>query len=87
MAHPLCLIHIGLTQGNPEAGFKFCVACHEEVKSLDGKLAVAGGKAIFGNDDGYAMGPPGHLAKTLVRNGHFEYQLVLRDHKFGTMQQ
>ena len=48
----------GLTQGDPEAGFRFCVACQEDVKSLDEKLAVAGGKAIFGNDDGYAMGPP-----------------------------
>ena len=47
----------GLTQGDPEAGFSYCVACHEEVKELDQKLAESGGKAVFGNDDGYALGP------------------------------
>ena len=34
----------GLAQGDPEAGFMYCVACHEEVKSLDRDLAAAGGK-------------------------------------------
>ena len=36
----------------------YCVTCHEEVKGLDRDLAAAGGKAVFGNNDGYAMGPP-----------------------------
>ena len=48
----------GLAQGDPKAGFMYCIACHEEVKSLDRDLAAAGGKAVFGNDDGYAIGPP-----------------------------
>ena len=47
-----------LAQGYPEAGFMYCVACHEEVKGLDRDLAAAGGKVVFGNDDGYAIGPP-----------------------------
>ena len=47
----------GLTQGDPEAGFSYCVACHEDVKTLDRTVAAKGGKAVFGNDDGYVMGP------------------------------
>ena len=47
----------GLTQGDPLAGADFRVACHEDVKELDRNIAVGGGRAVFGNDDGYAMGP------------------------------
>ena len=42
----------GLTQGDPEASFSYCVVCHEDMKTLD---AMVGGKAKFGNDNGYAM--------------------------------
>ena len=47
-----------MVQGDPEASALFCVACHEEVKESDKALTGDGGKAVFGNDDGYAMGPP-----------------------------
>ena len=47
----------GLDQGDPEASPWFCVAWHPYVKELDRKLTAAGGKAMFGNDDGYLIGP------------------------------
>ena len=48
----------GLVQGDPESGGYFCVGWHREVKELDTELAVEGGCCIFGNDDGYLLGPP-----------------------------
>ena len=47
----------GHTQGDPEAGACFCTAIHPHVLALHQALAAHGGLAIFGNDDGYAIGP------------------------------
>ena len=48
----------GLTQGDGEASPCYCVGWHEHVVALSRKLEAAEGLAIFGNDDGYAIGPP-----------------------------
>ena len=47
----------GETQGDPVAGPWFCVAWHPFVRELDATLRAAGGGALFGNDDGYLIGP------------------------------
>ena len=47
----------GVTQGGPQAGGRFSVAWHKDVRALHARLAAAGGQAKFGNDDGYACGP------------------------------
>ena len=48
----------GLTQGDSEASALFCTGWHRFVVKLHTRLVAAGGLAIFGNDDGYAIGPP-----------------------------
>ena len=57
----------GHTQGDPEASGGFAVALHPAVKELHRSLAAVGGLAVFGNDDGYAIGPPEVLFRELER--------------------
>ena len=47
----------GHAQGDPEASAAFAVAVHPAVVWLKRELSVVGGLAIFGNDDGFAVGP------------------------------
>ena len=47
----------GLTQGDAEASGAFAVGWHPQVRKLDADLRLGGGCCIFGNDDGYLMGP------------------------------
>ena len=47
----------GLCQGDSEASGCYCVGWHPEVLALNNALQLSGGLAIFGNDDGYAIGP------------------------------
>ena len=47
----------GMCQGDSEASGCFCVGWHPEVLELNNALQPSGGLAIFGNDDGYAIGP------------------------------
>ena len=47
----------GLCQGDCEASGCFCVGWHPEVININNALQPSGGLAIFGNDDGYAIGP------------------------------
>ena len=42
---------------HPEASAAFAVAVHPAVVELNRELSVVGGLAIFGNDDGFAVGP------------------------------
>jgi len=48
----------GLIQGCPLSGGFFCVGWHRDVRELDTELATEGGSSVFGNDDGYLLGPP-----------------------------
>ena len=48
----------GEEQGDPKAGGDFNVAIQRDVVQLDTQLSVQGGMAKFGQDDGYAVGPP-----------------------------
>ena len=48
----------GLAQGDGMSSAAFAVGLHQDVKLLDAEMAVAGGCAVFGNDDGYVLGPP-----------------------------
>ena len=48
----------GHTQGDPEASAGFAVALHPAIKELHRSLSAVGGLAVFGNDDGYCIGPP-----------------------------
>ena len=57
----------GHSQGDPEASGCFCVAWHQEVIQLDRTLQDVGGMAKFGNDDGYAIGPPDILFPAIAR--------------------
>ena len=45
----------GLAQGDSEASGLFCVGIQRHVGRLHSRLQAAGGLAIFGNDDGYAI--------------------------------
>ena len=56
----------GVTQGDPESGPEYNVTWHHDVIVLDQELAESGGMARFGNDDGYAIGPP-EIAFTAVQ--------------------
>ena len=47
----------GVTQGDAEAPGLYCVGWHRHVLTLNAVLQRAGGLSIFGNDDGYAIGP------------------------------
>ena len=48
----------GGTQGDPEAGAGFAVPVQPAVEELHRELAAVGGVGVFGNDDGFAVGPP-----------------------------
>ena len=48
----------GEIQGAPMTGFLFRMAIHPYVRELDAALAVGGGMAKFGCEDGYTLGPP-----------------------------
>ena len=65
----------GQIQGSPEASGLFAVGMHKHVRALDAKLAAHGGSARFGNDDGYATGPPEVLFSSLE-----EFQEDVREH-------
>ena len=43
--------------GDPEAGPWFCIGWYPYLRELDAVIVAAGGKSLFGNDDGYLMGP------------------------------
>ena len=47
----------GERQGDGEASAFFSVAIHRDVKRLDAAVAASGGAGMFGNDDGYVIGP------------------------------
>ena len=47
----------GETQGDPASTALFCIALHPSVRELDRTCQAAGGLAIFGADDGFAVGP------------------------------
>ena len=47
-----------MSQGDPEAGYRFCQGFHKEVRQCDAALRESGGLSRFGNDDGYLLGPP-----------------------------
>ena len=47
----------GHTQGDPEASAAFAVAIQPAVEELNRELAAVGGLAVFGHDDGFAIGP------------------------------
>ena len=55
----------GHTQGDPEASAGFAVALQPAVEELHRALSAVGGLAVFGNDDGYAIGPPELLFREL----------------------
>ena len=40
------------------SGGFFCVGLHRDVRELKTELATEGGTSLFGNDDGYLLGPP-----------------------------
>ena len=46
-----------LNIGPPKSLSIVCVALHKDVKRLDEEAAASGGRALFGNDDGYVIGP------------------------------
>ena len=56
----------GLTQGDSEASGLYCVGWHRFVVKLHTRLLAAGGLAIFGNDDGYVIGPPAAVFAALA---------------------
>ena len=71
----------GLTQGDSEAGCEFCVGIHCLVKKLHHDLSEAGGLAIFGNDDGYALGPPASVFPAVQ-----QFKEALQEHCSLTLQ-
>ena len=62
----------GKSQGDPEASPLFCIAWHPFVQELDARLAAVGGKSLFGNDDGYLVGPASIILPALE---HFSTQI------------
>ena len=69
----------GQCQGDPEASPWFCVAWHPYVRELDATLSAAGGKALFGNDDGYLIGPASVLFPALqIFSRQIEEKCLLR---------
>ena len=46
-----------MTQGDPLACPRFCLAWHKSVRKLGARLRATGGHAVFGMDDGYGVGP------------------------------
>ena len=57
----------GATQGDSEAGFQFSVGIHPHVMTLHDEVAPDGGLAVFGNDDGYILGPPEAVFPAVAR--------------------
>ena len=57
----------GETQGDPKAPAFFAMAIQAIVRILDAELRAGGGKARFGNDDGYCGGPPEVVFPALAR--------------------
>ena len=57
----------GEEQGDPKAGGDFNVAIQKDVVELDRALDSEGGMARFGQDDGYAVGPPEELFPAVAR--------------------
>ena len=57
----------GGAQGDPEAGAGFAVPVQPAVKELHRELAAVGGVAVFGNDDGFAIGPPALVFQAVQR--------------------
>ena len=53
--------------GDPEAGPWFCIRWHPYLRELDAVIVAAGGKSLFGNDDGYIMGPGSVVFPALAR--------------------
>ena len=56
----------GLTQGDSEASGLFCVGWHRHIMRFNARLQASGGLAIFGNDDGYAIGPEAAVFEALT---------------------
>jgi hypothetical protein len=57
----------GGAQGDPEAGAAFAVPVQPAVEELHRELASVGGVAVFGNDDGFAVGPPAIVFQAVQR--------------------
>ena len=47
----------GLTQGDPESSGFLCVGWVREARDLDTELSNEHWTCVFGNDDGYLLGP------------------------------
>ena len=71
----------GETQGDPKASAFFAIAIQQAVRRFDADLAVVGGKARFGNDDGYGCGPPEVVYPALAR-----FETAIRDECGLTLQ-
>ena len=71
----------GLTQGDSEASGLYCVGWHCHVCRLHHRLQAAGGLAIFGNDDGYAIGPAAVVFEALA-----EFTRAILEHCSLTLQ-
>ena len=56
----------GGTQGDPKESAFFASAIQEAVRIFDADLSEGGGKARFGNDNGYGGGPPGVVFRALA---------------------
>ena len=57
----------GMSQGDSEAGGLYCVGWHPQLQELNAEVQAAGGFAIAGNDDGYAIGPPSVVFPAVAR--------------------
>ena len=57
----------GLVQGSPISSSGFSFTIDGVVKNADEKLAVVGGCAILGMDDGYLVGPPEIVFEVLAK--------------------
>ena len=65
----------GVTQGEASASGLYCVGWHKFVLELNGLLQLAGGLSIFGNDDGYAIGPAEVVFPAVER-----FRAAIREH-------
>ena len=57
----------GLNQGDGFASGAFAIGLQPDVQRVDQELVQGGGCALFGNDDGYLMGPPETVFPALQR--------------------
>ena len=64
----------GERQGDGEASAFFSVALQKDVVPLDAAVAISGGAALFGNDDGYVIAPL-EVARAALSN----FKLKIRD--------